>query len=121
MFEWGGYNLDGTTWGLNTERPDWGDDPIHPIMMDNGVSAFFYGHDHQYAYQKRDGVVYQLVPAPGRIGWGFNLYSESDLYTIKVLPNSGHIRVTVSPSLATVDYIRSDTAVGGINGEVAYS
>jgi hypothetical protein len=90
-------------------------------MVANGVSAFFYGHDHEYAYQERDGVVYQLVPSPSMTGYGFGLYSESDPHTIKVLPNSGHLRVTVSPDQATVDYVRSDTTVGGINGQITYS
>jgi hypothetical protein len=54
-------------------------------------------------------------------GYGFGLYSESDPHTIKVLPNSGHLRITVSPNEATVDYVRSDTTVGGINGQITYS
>ena len=65
-------------------------------MVENHVSAFFYGHDHEYAHQARDGVVYQLVPAPSMTGNGFDLYHESDPHTIKVLPNSGHLRVTIS-------------------------
>jgi hypothetical protein len=123
-FEWGGQNADGT-WGFDgvpdAQRLGWGDDPIHQLMVDNGVSVFFHGHDHQYAHEVRDGIVYQSVPAPGMTGNGFNLYSESDPYTMEVLPNSGHLRVTVSPDEATVDYVRSDTAVGGINGEVTHS
>jgi len=27
------------------------------LMIDNGVSAFFHGHDHQFAYEVRDGIV----------------------------------------------------------------
>ena len=120
MFEWGGYNGDGTTWGFDVERPGW-EAPIHQLMVDNNVSAYFHGHDHEYAYEERDGVVYQLVPAPSMTGYGFGLYSEEDPHTIRVLPNSGHIRVSVTPTAATVDYVRSDTTVGGINGEVTYS
>jgi hypothetical protein len=115
MFEWGGYNADGTTWGWDSERPGWGSDPIRQLMIDNGVSAFFHGHDHEYAYEMRDGIVYQLVPSPSMTGYGFDLYHETDPYTIKVLPNSGHLRVTVSPSQATVDY------VGTSSGTVNYS
>jgi hypothetical protein len=115
MFEWGGYNLDGTTWGFNTRRPGWGDTPIHQLMVANGVSAFFHGHDHEYAYEVRDGVVYQLVPQPGNTGYGFGLYSESDPYTERVLPSPGHLRVTVSPSAATVEYVQTS------EGTVAHS
>ena len=120
MFEWGGYNIDEETWGFDTRRPGWGDLPIHQLMVKNNVSAFFYGHDHEYAFQMRDGVVYQLVPAPSMSGYGFNLYHEGDPYMIRVLPNSGHIRVTVSPSQVTVDYVRSYIS-GGTNREVAYT
>jgi hypothetical protein len=113
--EWGGYNEDGTTWGWDTERPGWGDDPIHQMMVANGVSAFFHGHDHQYAYEMRDGIVYQSIPASG---WGdgqngFNMYTTGSGYTIQALPNAGHIRVTVSPSQTTVDYIA--TTGGAVN------
>ncbi len=110
LYEWGGYNSDGTTWAFDTRRSGWGGVPIHQLMVANDVSAFFYGHDHQYAYQKRDGVVYQLVPSPAMTGSGFGLYSESDPNTIRVMPNSGHLRVTVNASQATVDYIATSTA-----------
>ena len=121
LFEWGGYNIDGTTWGFDTKRAGWGGVPIHQLMVANGVSAFFYGHDHEYAYQKRDGVVYQLVPAPSMSGYGFGLYSEGVDYAIRVLPNAGHLRITVSPGQATVDYVRAYLPGGGTNGEVSYS
>ena len=117
--EWGGYNTDGTTWGFDVRRPGWYA-PVHQLLVENRVSAVFHGHDHEFAYEMRDGIVYQEVPAPSFTGYGFNLYSESNPLTIKVLPNSGHLRVTVSPSGTTVDYVRSYTS-GGINGEVAYS
>ncbi len=129
LVEWGGYGEDGITWEFDSRRPrdlvnpenDWGGVPIHQLMIDNGVSAFFHGHDHQYAYEKRDGIVYQALPSGGISGNGFGIYSESDPYTIKVLPNSGHLRITVSPDVATVAYVRSDIAAGGINGVVSHS
>jgi hypothetical protein len=76
------------------------------------VTAFFHGHDHEYAYEKRDGVIYQEVPqsADNTYGLGFQQYHETDPYTIRVLPNSGHLRVTVSPSQVTVDYIKAFNA-----------
>jgi predicted phosphodiesterase len=104
MFEWGGYNLDGTTWGFDTKRPGWGGMPIHQLMVANGVSVFFYGHDHLYAYQKRDGIVYQEVPSPGLTGSGLQTYYQ-DSYTLKLLPSPGHLRITVAPSQTTVDYV----------------
>jgi hypothetical protein len=120
-FEWGGLNWDGT-WGFGDERPGW-DNPIHQLMVQYGVTAFFHGHDHEYAKEEKDGIVYQLCPQPGdsSYGYGFNLYHESDPYTDVVLPNSGHLRVTVSPSQVTVDYVRAYLPGDGTNGEVAYS
>lgn len=121
-FEWGGLNANGTE-GFEAHRPGWGGKSIHELMVENGVTAYFHGHDHQYAYEVVDGIVYQEVPSPGMTGNGFNLYSESDPDTIRVLPNSGHLRVTISPDqdLATVDYVRSDSTVPGTNGQVTYS
>jgi hypothetical protein len=119
LVEWGGYDENGTTWGFTNERPEaqWGATPIHQLMVANHVSAFFHGHDHQYAYEERDGVVYQSLPAAGFTGNGFDIYNESNEYTIRVLPSSGHLRVTVSPSQATVDYVRS----GGTGGGYTYT
>jgi hypothetical protein len=111
-YEWGGNTWSGT-WQFDTERSGW-DTPVHQLMVDNGVSAFFHGHDHQYAYEVRDGIVYQCLPRP-TTGMDFNYYSESDPYTIEVLPSPGHLRVTVSPTEATVDY------VGTSSGTVNYS
>ncbi len=103
-------------------RSGW-EEPIHQLFVDNGVTAYFHGHDHQYAYEKVDGVVYQSMPSPSMTGNGFNLYSESDANTIKVLPNSGHLRITVSPGdgTATAEYVRSDSTVPGTNGTVSYT
>jgi hypothetical protein len=117
--EWGGYNEDGTTWGFTTRRPTW-PKPIHQILIDNGVSIVFHGHDHQYAYEKRDGIVYQELPSGGFSGNGFNQYQTGVGYTIKALPSPGHLRVTVSASQTTVEYVNSTTA-NGSNGSVAYS
>src|ERR1035437_17062 len=118
LYEWGGNNSDGTTWGFDTQRPGWSNVPIHQLMVDNNVSAFFHGHDHEYAYEVRDGIVYQEMPAGGFSGTGFANYNEGG-YTKKVLPSGGHLRLTVSPSQTTVDYINSTST--GTNGTIAYS
>ena len=107
LVEWGGYDENGTSWGWDARRPGWGSKPIHQIMVDNGVSAFFHGHDHQYAYEMLDGIVYQAVPSSGFSGNGFSIYTTGDGNTIQALPSSGHLKVTVTPSLATVDYIQT--------------
>ena len=120
MVEWGGNNEtpNDTVWGWTTRRAAWGADPVHQVMVEAGVSAVFHGHDHQYAYEKRDGVVYQSVPTSG---WGdgqsgFNMYTTGDGYTIRALPNTGHLRVTVSPAQTTVDYYRMGVTTPTANG-----
>jgi hypothetical protein len=126
-FEWGGKNTNGT-WGFHTNRPGW-PTPIHQLMISNGVTAFFHGHDHQFVYEKRDGIVYQLVPTPGMTGSGFGLYDDSPYvqtnppYGLGNLPNAGHLRVTVSPDETKVEYVRSAISgdTGVTNGAVSYS
>ena len=108
LYEWGGYNEDGTTWGWDTERPGWGSDPIHQVLVNNQVSAVFHGHDHQYAYEMLDGIVYQLAPAGGFDDDGFGGYVTGDGNTIMALDNPGHIRVNVSPEETCVDYIHTN-------------
>ena len=116
--EWGGYNEDGTTYAFNTKRSGWYA-PIEQVLVENGVTAVFHGHDHQYAYEKRDGIVYQSLPSAGFSGNGFGIYSNGG-YTIQAKPSPGHLRVTVSPSQTTVDYINS-TNTNGSNGSVNYT
>lgn len=121
--EWGGYNEDGATYAFDSRRPGWYA-PVHQLLVENHVTAFFHAHDHEYAHEVRDGVIYELVPmaADSSYGFGsFQLYNERDPYTLRVLPNSGHLRVTVSPEKATVDYVRSFLPGDGNNEEVAYS
>jgi hypothetical protein len=119
-YEWGGKGKNGT-WEFDKMRSGW-EMPIHQLMVKNGVTIFFQGHDHLFAYQKKDGIVYQSVPNPADPKYqAFN----SDAYTGDILPNSGHLLITVAPDQVKVDYIRSflpkDESNGQKNGEVAYS
>jgi hypothetical protein len=125
-FEWGGYNIDGT-WGWDTERPaseGW-DVPIHQLMVENGVDVYFHGHDHMYAMEELDGIVYLECPKPDDAGYTWEPYSygyTEGLYPDGyVLQNSGHIRVTVSPAEATIEYVRAYLPGDGTNGVVAHS
>ena len=64
-FEWGGMNWD-NTWGWDTERPaaeGW-TVPTHELLDQYDVTILFHGHDHFYAQQELDDVVYQEVPMP---------------------------------------------------------
>ena len=112
-FEWGGKNTNGTP-GFATERIGW-PMPIQQLLLTNGVQAFFHGHDHLYVREELDlqgdGVpelIYQEVPQPSRTVFGTNSapgYGYTNRNSV-VLGNSGHLRVTVSPDGADVEYVR---------------
>jgi hypothetical protein len=122
-FEWGGRNADGT-WGWDAKRPaseGW-DVPIHQLMVANNVTAYFHGHDHIYAREELDGIVYLEVPKPDDAGYAWQPYGYG--YTEGLYPNalmiqnSGHIRVNVSPTGVTGSYVRSYLPGDGTNGMV---
>jgi hypothetical protein len=118
LYEWGGLNFDGTA-GFDSHRPGWGK-PIHRLLADAGASIVFHGHDHIFVKQELDGIVYQECPRPD-----FPQYtdvSNAARYGYVqglILPNSGHLRVSVAREQLTVDYVRAYLAGGGTNGEVA--
>ena len=62
-FEWGGHNTEGV-FEFPQKRPGW-EQPIHQLFVQHHVSAVFHGHDHLFAKEELDGIVYQLVPQPG--------------------------------------------------------
>jgi hypothetical protein len=105
FYEWGGENADGS-WGFDAKRPGWGD-PIHQLLVSAGVDIVFHGHDHLFARQELDGIVYQEVPQPGWPGLTLRDPSEYGYLSGTFLPSSGHLRVTVSPARLTVEYVRS--------------
>lgn len=140
--EWGGAP------GFAANRPGWAK-PIHQLFADTKVTIFFQGHDHMYAREKVDGVVYQEVPNPGdnsyfayncdayappSINWqgpaGYGVYDAA--YGVR-MPNTGFLDVTVTADRVQVDYVRTyrdvDLATDPNkiftgkekNGEVAFS
>lgn len=102
LYEWGGRSRQGD-WEFGQKRPGW-ELPIHQLMVKNGVSIFFQGHDHLFARQERDGIVYQEVPMPADPF--YEARNENRYRSGIKLPNSGHLRITVSPGEAKVDYVR---------------
>ncbi len=140
--EWGGEP------GFSTNRPGWAK-PIHQLFTDTKVTIFFQGHDHMFARERVDGVIYQEVPNPGdnsyfayncdayapaSITWqgppGYGVYEPA--YSVR-MPNTGYLDVTVGPDGVHVDYIRTYRDVdiktdpnkifGGkaVNGQIAFS
>jgi hypothetical protein len=131
FYEMGGLNSD-STWGFTTNRPGWLK-PIHQLMVEHHVSAFFHGHDHVYVKQDLDGIVYHELPQPGYYDFSRPTRSYSNIsqaalygYTHGVIhPSSGYLRVTVTDTAAVVEYVRSYLPIHENstrqNGEVAYS
>lgn len=99
-YEWGGRDpKDATT--FEKERPNW-ELPIHDLMVKNKVSIFFQGHDHIFVTQERDGLIYQSMPNPADDT--FSYFNDAAYKSGTKAPNSGHVRVTVGPKEAVVEY-----------------
>jgi len=123
--EWGGWKDDKKTkWEFDDYRPGWGK-PIHQLMVDNGVNIFFQGHDHLFARESLDGVIYQEVPMPSDSTYLIGVTDNGDAYTDLILDGAGYLRVTVSDAGVKVDYIKSylpkDETDSLKNGMLAYS
>lgn len=125
LFEWGGYEQNGTNYTFASKRPGWAK-PIQQLFKDNGVTIFFQGHDHLFAKEELDGVIYQEVPMPSDSTYTLGMLANADAYTSVIQEGSGHIRVTVSPACVKVDYVRAYLPAdeqSGVhkNGEVTYT
>lgn len=121
LYEWGGRDPRGRG-SFTTRRPTWAE-PIHPLMVRTGVTIFFQGHDHLFARQEKDGIVYQAVPNPADLT--YTAFNKDAYRSGDILPNSGHLLVTVGPESTRVDYVRSylpkDETATRKDGEVAFS
>ncbi len=107
FYEWGRKNPDGTD-GFKEHRPGW-PMPIHQLLVQNKVNIVFHGHDHLYARQELDGIVYQEVPQPGYPADDKVPRSAAE-YGYKsgaIQPSSGFLRVLISTGSARIDYLRT--------------
>jgi len=109
FFEWGGRNPDGTD-VFKAKRPGWYA-PIHQLLLQNRVNIVFHGHDHLYARQELDGIVYQEVPQPGDPQGSTRSAAEYGYKSGTLLGSSGYLRVAVSADKATVEYVRPDRSL----------
>jgi predicted phosphodiesterase len=105
FYEWGGKNENGID-EFPKMRPGW-DMPIHDLLVKYGVNVVFHGHDHFYAKQEKDGIIYQLVPQPGTPGNSVNDAASYGYESGVLLPSAGYIRVVVSDSKAIVEYVKT--------------
>jgi len=103
LYEWGGKDRRGVD-SFAQHRPTWAM-PIHQLMAKAGVSIFFQGHDHMFAHQELDGVVYQTLPQPADPNYA--THYENAYRSGVQLPSSGRVRVTVSAEKVHVEYLRS--------------
>lgn len=105
-YEWGGNNSDGSP-GFAANRPGW-DMPIKDLLTQHQVNIFFHGHDHFFGKQEKDCLIYQETPQPSHPNFNPSSYPTDYGYIQgQILPNSGHIRVTVSPDGVLVEYVRA--------------
>lgn len=105
FYEWGGHEKNGSeTFARN--RPGW-EKPIHDLLVETGVSAVFHGHDHFFARQEKDGIIYQLVPQPANRNLKRHQASEYGYGKGDFLPNSGFLRVNVNPEQFDIQYKRT--------------
>ncbi|MEI7661625.1 MAG: metallophosphoesterase [Bacteroidota bacterium] len=123
FFENGGENAD-STWGFDSHRPGWGKS-VHTLMVENNASIFFHGHDHCYAKQDKDGIVYQEVPQPSSKNISMFTGSQYGYVNGILMPSRGYLLVTVTDSTAKVDYVKTflpnELTGGHANGETAFS
>ncbi len=102
LYEWGGNNTDGS-YGFTSHRPGWSK-PIHDLLVENHVTIVFKGHDHLFAKQDLDGIVYQTLPQPSHAGDKYDSYSYKNG---KIIGGSGFLNVTVRPTSVIVDFIQA--------------
>lgn len=109
-------------WGDEAEFPSrrtgWAE-PVHALMKKYHVSALFHGHDHLYVRQERDGILYIEVPQPSAVRENTRSAEEYGYKSGKLLASPGHIRVTVRPTGAKLEYVKS--RLSGANREVVDS
>lgn len=105
-YEWGGDNLDGTS-GFAANRPGWYK-PIKDLLTEHHVTIFFHGHDHFFGKQEKDCLVYQETPQPSHPNFTNVNYATTYGYASgQILPQSGHLKVSVDSSGVQVDYVRA--------------
>jgi len=120
-FEWGGEDETGED-VFSAKRPGWSHGPIHDMLVSQNVTVVFHGHDHFFARQDLDGIVYLECPGATyeNYGWGFRNDGNYKYGTFH--RNSGHVRVTVDGTDSVqLDYVRAFLPGDGTNGEIADS
>lgn len=119
-YEWGGENVNGD-YVFDVQRPGWSHGAIHDMLVAEGVNVLFHGHDHGFAKQDLDGIVYLECPKPGASEYSLGFLEKSGYTHGDLIANSGHIEVSVAESHVRLDYVRAYLPGDGENGETAYT
>lgn len=119
-FEWGGLDSNGVN-SFSENRPDW-DKPIHDLLVANHVDIVFHGHDHLFAKQDLDGIVYQLVPQPGAMRYGnTNSAAEYGYFSGNILNGPGYLRIKMEKTKATIEFVQTSIDSNHNNKEVLFT
>ena len=120
LYEWGGNSLDGQD-DFASERPGW-EMPIHDLLVKHHVNVVFHGHDHFYAYQSLDGIIYQGLPQPGASENAQPNQADEYGYTEGTfLSGTGYLKVIISSEGARVEYITTSVQNPDNNKKVVHS
>jgi hypothetical protein len=119
-YEWGGLDSSGVN-HFAENRPGW-EKPIHDLLVTNNVNILFHGHDHFFAKQDRDGLVYQLVPQPGALRYGnTNSAAEYGYTEGKILNGPGYMRIKIEDKKATVELVQTSIDAAHKNKEILFT
>lgn len=124
QYEWGGYDGKGSNWEFTKNRPGW-EMPLHQLMVKNKVNIFFQGHDHLFAREELNGLIYQTIPMPSDSSYTLGMIANADAFEGVKLAGSGHLKVTVSDKQVQVDFVNAvlpkDETADLKNGDVSFS
>ena len=68
----------------------------------------FKGHDHFFAKQELDGIIYQTLPQPSHPGEKIDTAQEYGYLSGEILGGSGYLQVKVTESGVVVDFVKYD-------------
>ena len=75
---------------------------VHELMLEHGVQAFFYGHDHVFTDMVVDGIHYIL---PGSAGAPWKFSADETGYDDGYDERSGFALVHVDPAGLEIEFL----------------
>ncbi len=119
LYEWGGENLDGQN-EFSSNRPGW-EMPIHDLLVKYGVDIVFHGHDHFYAHQELDGIIYQEVPQPSAPENSRpNQASTYGYHQGTILGGTGFLKLSVNSNSAKIEYLGTSVSNSSENKKLLH-